>query len=108
MALQTEGEFRRTASGQELDDLEELERGASDAEIVHGVSPSLTIAVDTYEEGPWRWSMYVRGRAVRMLNDPSRDVSVAISSGAVLFGGEISEWMWHASGGIQLQYTGKK
>ncbi len=108
MAIQSEGLFNRLNSGTSLDDFEEFASTTGDIELMHGLSPSLAFSVDVYEDGPWRWSMYLQGRAVHFFKDPDLESRAAVGADNILFVGGVDRWMFQASGGLQIQWTGKR
>ena len=60
LSVQTFGEFDRTTTGRLANDLVESTSSVGDAELYHGVSVSLAVGVDVFEEGPWLWSMFLQ------------------------------------------------
>jgi len=107
MSVQTSGEFARTNSGTTLDDIEELVTGVGDPEIYHGIAPSIAIAVDVLEDGPWRWSMFVQGRGIWFLNKPNLAAQAALSStNNLVFSSSLDNVAWQVGGGFQVQWTG--
>lgn len=107
-AAQTVGEFQRSTSGPQLDDLLELADVVGDPEVYHGISPSLTLSVDVFEEGPWRWSMFLQGRAVFVLNDPNTQAGTALGTNQIDFFTDLDDVIAQGTGGIQLQWTGRR
>ncbi|MCR9095459.1 MAG: hypothetical protein NXI30_14655 [bacterium] len=108
MSIQTVGDFTRTNSGISLDDLIESANSVGDAELYHGISPSLAIAADVYESGPFRWSMYLQGRAVFFPDDPAFGSQSSLGTGAVAFATRADDLAFQMNGGIQVQWTGKR
>lgn len=107
LAIQVEGEFNRVSTAEFSDDFEELATAVGDPEVFHGVSPSIVLGVDVYEEGPWRWGMFLQGRFVYLLNEPDLAAQGAIGGGdTVFYEAEIDEYIYQVSGGFQVQYTG--
>lgn len=107
LAAQTVGEFRRTSSSGGFDDFIETANATGDPEIFHGISPSITFLVDVYEDGPWRWSMFLQGRTVHLLKEPDLRASKAVGSNTIQFDSGIDDFIMQASGGIQIQWTGQ-
>ena len=79
-----------------------------DPEVYHGISPSLTLSVDLFEEGPWRWSMFLQGRAVFVLNDPNTRAGTALGTNQIDFFTDLDDLIAQGTGGIQLQWTGRR
>ena len=111
-AAQTVGEFKRSTGGTEnnvrLDDFIEGADVVGDPEVYHGISPSLTLSVDVFEEGPWRWSMFLQGRAVFVLNDPDTQARTSLGSNQIDFFTELDDVIAQGTGGIQIQWTGRR
>ncbi len=107
-AAQTVGQFQRSTSGPQLDDLIEVADVVGDAEVYHGISPSLTLSVDVFEEGPWRWSMFLQGRAVFVLNDPDTQARTSLGTNQIDFVTDLDDVIAQGTGGIQLQWTGRR
>jgi hypothetical protein len=107
-AAQTVGEFKRSTSGLGLNDLVEVADVVGDAEVYHGISPSLTLSVDVFEEGPWRWSMFLQGRAVFVLNDPDTSARTTLGTNQIDFFTDLDDVIAQGTGGIQIQWTGRR
>lgn len=108
LAAQTVGEFRRTSASSAVNDFIEQSNTVGDPEIFHGISPSLTFLVDVYENGPWRWSMFLQGRAVFMLDEPDLEANTSLGANDVRFVSGMDDLIIQGAGGIQLQWTGTR
>lgn len=109
MQIQTVGDFIRTNSGIALDDFVESASAVGDEEFFHGVSPSLAVAADVYESGPFRWSMYLQGRAIFFPDDPGFDAGASLPPNqTVRFLTGADDFAVQMNGGIQVQWTGKR
>lgn len=108
MSIQTVGDFIRTNSGVQLDDLIESASSVGDAELFHGVSPSLAVAADVYESGPFRWSMYLQGRAIFFPDDPGFGTQAQLGTSNVTFVTGADDFALQMYGGVQVQWTGKR
>jgi hypothetical protein len=108
MSIQNEGTFVRTSGGVAIDDLEEYASTVGDAEIYHGLSTALAMSVDVFETGSWRWSMYVQGRAIFFLNEPTLSAQTALSNSNVFFSSTVDDLALQAGGGVQIQWVGPR
>ena len=109
MSIQTDGEFVRTNSGATLDDVEEETKATGDPQLYHGIAPSIAVAVDVFEEGPWRWSMFLQSRIVYFFNEPTLSAQGAISStNNISFISGVDNIAFQVGGGFQVQWTGLK
>ena len=107
LAAHTVGDFERSSSGTQLPTNVQQANVVGNSEIYHGVSPSLTLSVDVFDDGPWRWSLFLQTRVVFLLTDP---LTKATSSGGVrdvTFVSELDDFIAQGTGGIQLQWTGR-
>lgn len=107
LSIQTFGEFDRTTTGRLANDLVESTSSVGDAELYHGVSVSLAVGVDVFEEGPWLWSMFLQGRTVFLLNEPGISATGDTAFGQIRYDSAIDDLIFQGSGGFQIQYTGK-
>ena len=107
LSVQTFGEFDRTTTGRLANDLVESTSTVGDAELYHGVSVSLAVGVDVFEEGPWLWSMFLQGRTVFLLNEPGISATGDTAFGQIRYDSAIDDLIFQGSGGFQIQYTGK-
>ena len=108
LAIQSVGELERSSSGSFLDDFVEQANAVGNAKVFHGISPTLALSVDVFEEGPWRWSMFMQGRAVFLLNDPRVTSSSVLDANSVVFKAGIDDLILQVQGGFQVQWTGLK
>ena len=107
LSIQTLGEFDRTTIGTSTNDVVESTSSVGDAEIYHGVSISLAVGVDVFEEGPWLWSVFIQGRTVFLLNEPQISATGDTAFGQIRYDSAIDDLIFQGSGGFQIQYTGK-
>ncbi len=108
LSAHTVGDFERSSSGLNLDDLVETANSVGNSEIYHGISSSLTMSVDLLENGPWRWSMFLQGRVVFLLTDPFTSTRSTTGTNEILFVSDLDDFVAQGTGGIQLQWTGKR
>ncbi len=109
MTVQSVGEFRRTTAGNPgVNDLVETAAAVGDQEFYHAISPALTFLVDVYEEGPFRWSMWMQGRVMFFLNEPSIRSGSSLGTNQIGFLVEIDDFAPQATVGFHVTYTGKK
>ena len=116
LAVQAEGDFGRLSTGtfinaqgqpQVTPDLEENAGAVGDAEIYHGIAASLSLGVEVFEDGPYRWLMFVQGRYVRMLNDPRTIAQGPLVDGNVVtYKAGLDQKIYQIHGGFTIQYTG--
>lgn len=109
MSVQSVGEFRRTTAGNPgVNDFIEIADAVGDAEIYHGISPSITFLVDVYEDGPVRWSMFMRARYIFYLDDPDVTSSSNLGTNTINFTAGIDDKAPAATAGFQVTWTGKR
>jgi hypothetical protein len=107
LAAHTVGDFERSSSGPQIDTFIEQANVVGNSEIYHGVSPSLALSVDVYEDGPWRWSIFLQSRVVFLLTDPLTKASGEFGTNQLTFVSELDDFLVQGTGGIQLQWTGR-
>ena len=107
-AVETVGEVTRATSGTAVDDLVEQSKVTGNAKVYHGISSSLTTSVDVFEQGGWRWSMFVQGRVVFLLNDPYTSASTSLDSTDFTFVSGLDDFIAQGTGGFRVQWTGKR
>jgi len=109
MSVQSVGEFRRTTAGNPgVNDFIEIADSVGDAETYHGISPSITFLVDVYEDGPVRWSMFMRARYIFYLDDPDVTSSSSLGTNTINFTAGIDDKAPAATAGFQVTWTGKR
>jgi len=104
--VQTVGDLVRKSAGLNVDDLEELGNTVGDPEVYHGVSPSLTLSVDVVDERPWKWSVFLTGRAVFLLTDPLTQAESQLPGTTFTFTTSMSDFVYQGTAGFRIQWTG--
>jgi hypothetical protein len=107
LSVQSVGKYKRSSSATGVDNLDEEVQVVGNSDTYHGISPSLTLSVDLYDDGPWRWSMFLQSRVVFMMTDADVSAQTSLGSNNITFDGELDNFIAQGSGGIQLQWTGK-
>ena len=107
MSVQSVGEFERTATGDATaDDFVETANVVGDPELWHGISPAVTFLVDVYEDGPYRWSMFVNGRWVFFLDDPDLESGTRFGTNELTFISTMDDNAPQITAGFQVLFKG--
>jgi len=101
------GLFRRSSSALFASDFVEVANAVGNGEIYHGISPNLSLEVETYEEGPLRITMFVRGRIAFLLNDPLTTASTALATDDLVFRVKLDDTLYSGNMGFRLEFIGK-
>lgn len=107
LSAQSVGEFERTTrAGLNADDFVEIADAVGDPEIYHGISPAITFLADVYEDGPYRWSMFVEGRWVFYLDDPELASAATLGTNQIGFTSTMDDNAPQITAGVQVMFTG--
>ncbi|MEM9174232.1 MAG: hypothetical protein AAGC67_03285 [Myxococcota bacterium] len=107
LSAQSVGEFERTTrAGLNADDFIETANTVGDPELYHGISPAIAFLVDVYEEGPWRWSMFVEGRWIFFFDDPDLESGSSLGTNNLGFTASIDDNAPQFTSGVQVMFTG--
>lgn len=108
LLVQGEGSFLRRTSSSNLaaliDNVEQIDV-IGESEVFHGISPSIRLAIDAYEEGPWTWQVYVSGRVAYFFDTEDLRSTGQTPLGEFGFLSEVDEFQYQAYAGITLRFN---
>ncbi|MHA7836920.1 MAG: hypothetical protein ACX98W_05615 [bacterium] len=103
-SVQSESEIERSSSATRASDLVESSSSKGSSEILHGISPSLTLAVDVHETGPFVFSLYLGGRVAWLLSDRDVALTSSFSGSSFRLATDMDDLVAQGFGGITVRY----
>jgi hypothetical protein len=108
MAIQGEGAYSRRTSSQNpqaQDAIIESIDVVGDAEIYHGLSSSIRLGIDAYEEEAWTWQVYVAGRVSYFFANKDLGSSGSTDLGDFEFVSEMDGMQYQVFTGITVRFN---
>lgn len=108
MAIQGEGAYSRTTSSQNPQATEAIIESIDaigDAEIYHGLSASVRLAIDAYEREAWTWQVFVAGRASYFFANKELESAGSTNLGDFQFVSDVEGMMYQVFMGVTVRFN---
>ncbi|MFK7896412.1 MAG: hypothetical protein AB8G23_11280 [Myxococcota bacterium] len=108
MAVQGEGAYSRRTSSQQpeaIDPIIDSVDVIGDAETYHGLSTSIRLAIDAYEEDAFTWQVYVAGRASYFFANEQLESSGSTGQGNFDFVSELDGMQYQVFTGFSVRFN---